>query len=224
MARGAYKIGEIVPTKCGDVLILENNASIRRLKIRFLNTGSEKEVHSSTLSRGNLKDDHIPIVCGIGYVGTGIYSHKVHTKLYDTWASMFKRCTNSKNYPTYVGCSVDPRWHCFQNFAEWAVTNGWVHGKVIDKDVKIKGNRIYGPDTCIVTDRATNQYEMINRKIPEMIKSYSVIHIETGKIYQGTNRREFIRNNKVNRNIFHRLYSGKSKIAEGYSLYTDEKQ
>jgi hypothetical protein len=210
-----------VNTVCGDILILENNTVNRRLKIRFLNTGSEKTVHSSTLTRGNLKDDYVPNICGIGYIGSGVFSHKTHPKLYDAWTSMFKRCTDSKNYPAYRGCTVDPAWHCFQNFAKWASDSGWTEGMQIDKDLKNPGNKIYGPESCSIVDRFTNTQEMIARRIPEMVKAYSVIHVATGAVYRGTNRRAFIKEYNLNRNLFHRLESGKSKIAEGYSLYND---
>ena len=67
---------------------------------------------------------------------------------------MFFRCYDTKNikrYPTYQDVSVCEEWHNYQNFAKWfeenynpEVMEGW-H---LDKDIIVKGNKIYSPETC----------------------------------------------------------------------------
>lgn len=50
----------------------------------------------------------------------------------------------------YLDCNVVEKWHNFQNFAEWSINqigydkSGWE----LDKDILLKGNREYGPETC----------------------------------------------------------------------------
>ena len=41
-------------------------------------------------------------------------------------------------------------------FIEWALENGWAQGKEIDKDIKVSGNKVYSPETCLVVDKTTN--------------------------------------------------------------------
>ena len=71
-------------------------------------------------------------------------------KVYDVWHEMLRRCYCEKNLirrPTYIGCTVDERWHNFQVFAEWYEEN-YIDGFQLDKDILVKGNKIYGPETC----------------------------------------------------------------------------
>lgn len=85
---------------------------------------------------------------------------------YQTWMSILRRCYSSKQQvrtPTYVGCTVDPRWHYFSNFKNW-VTSQPLHGCwykdnqtfQIDKDFLIDGNKIYGPETCMILPNYVN--------------------------------------------------------------------
>ena len=89
-------------------------------------------------------------VCNIGFIGGLKYSKKTHKNIYRCWYNMIYRCYSSislNKYPTYIGCSVDDYFLNFQNFAEWYEKN-YITGFVLDKDILIKGNKIYGPDTC----------------------------------------------------------------------------
>lgn len=46
-------------------------------------------------------------------------------------------------------------WHRFSGFHEWAITQPW-EGNELDKDLLVKGNKIYGPDFCIYISGAIN--------------------------------------------------------------------
>ena len=50
----------------------------------------------------------------------------------------------------YVDVTCVPEWHLFQTFAEWCdVQIGFNNeGWHLDKDILVKGNKIYGPDFC----------------------------------------------------------------------------
>lgn len=72
---------------------------------------------------------------------------------YQKWLGMLERCYDSKfqsKSPTYIGCSVCEEWHLLSNFAKWATdpANGYREGYHIDKDILVKGNKVYSPDTC----------------------------------------------------------------------------
>lgn len=79
---------------------------------------------------------------------------RVMCPYYCTWKNMISRCymEDWKRRPgietPYIGCTVVKEWHTFSNFKEWMKSQDW-QGKNLDKDLKVPGNKVYGPDTCI---------------------------------------------------------------------------
>ena len=75
---------------------------------------------------------------------------------------MLRRCYNKKSHkkhPTYVDCKVCEEWLNFQNFAKWYENNYYeVEGErmELDKDILVKGNKVYSPDTCIFVPKTIN--------------------------------------------------------------------
>jgi len=79
---------------------------------------------------------------------------------YNAWNAMIKRCYSQAHQlrsPTYVGCTVCAEWLRFSNFKAWMEQQDW-KGKELDKDLLIKGNRVYSPDTCTFVDAMTNSF------------------------------------------------------------------
>lgn len=69
---------------------------------------------------------------------------------YRTWHGMLERCYSPAIHakqPTYIGCSVAPEWHSFMKFRSWAEGKLRV-GLQLDKDLLVRGNKVYGPRTC----------------------------------------------------------------------------
>ena len=115
--------------------------------------------------RGTVKCPYDKNIFGVGYIGEGPYKTKngnTPTKIYYTWKHMIERCYDNMcqiKKPTYKDCSVCNEWHNFQNFAEWYDNNYYeIPGEMmsIDKDILIKGNKVYGPDTCIFVPQCIN--------------------------------------------------------------------
>lgn len=100
---------------------------------------------------------------GVGYNSKGkhrISEGGVKTLAYRVWKSLIIRCyceEAQKIAKTYKGCSISPIWHDYQNFAEW-YTNHPYHsfGYQLDKDILVKGNKIYSPETCCLVPHAIN--------------------------------------------------------------------
>ncbi|WCO82202.1 hypothetical protein vBPpSSYP_220 [Pseudomonas phage vB_PpS_SYP] len=42
-------------------------------------------------------------------------------------------------------------------FREWMMQQDW-ENKDLDKDLLLPGNKVYGPDTCVFVDKATNYF------------------------------------------------------------------
>ena len=75
-------------------------------------------------------------------------------KEYSLWYDMMKRCYSSsfhQNKPTYKDCKVCEDWLKFSNFYNYCQENKqWLDlGYQLDKDLLIKNNKIYSPETCV---------------------------------------------------------------------------
>lgn len=145
---------------CGEFEIIEYVNS-NKVKVRFIKTGYTLLTVAQSIRKGLVKDALQPSVYGVGFIGDGIHRSSVgrkHTKEYNIWKSILQRCYDTKSQEknrTYIGCSVSPVWHNFQNFAEW-FNNNYIEGYHIDKDLKIKGNKVYSPETCLFVPRSLN--------------------------------------------------------------------
>lgn len=77
---------------------------------------------------------------------------------YTSWSSMLRRCYDPEchiKYPTYAGCSVCEDWLIFSKFRSWMRSQDW-HGKQLDKDFLVPGNKVYSPDTCVFISKSLN--------------------------------------------------------------------
>lgn len=103
-------------------------------------------------------------VLGVGYNSGGkhtAYIVKTPTKEYTTWKNMLRRCYCEKTHklnPSYADCVVSSEWHDFQVFAEWLSNHEYNGlGYHLDKDLLIRGNKVYGADTCCLVPQEVNK-------------------------------------------------------------------
>jgi hypothetical protein len=152
---------EIDTIRCGTLEIIDrqNNDYL----VRFKDTGFEKLVKHRDLTCRKVKDPYAKVVVGVGFVGEGKYKPKVDGKMtsaYNTWWRILNRCynINSGDYRFYgmQGVSVDPEWHCFQNFAGWFYENSFDNYHV-DKDLLSADSKIYSRDTCCFLPQEINK-------------------------------------------------------------------
>ena len=115
--------------------------------------------------KGEVKNPYHPSIYNIGYLGQGKYKCKENkkiTKSYEVWRDMIKRCYDPyclNKRPTYIDVYVCEEWHCFQNFAEWWEENVYNCNNermCLDKDILVKGNKVYSPETCIIVPERIN--------------------------------------------------------------------
>lgn len=114
------------------------------------------------LNNGRVKNPFHPLVYGVGCFGVGDYTSKVNGKLteaYIAWEGMLERCYSEKyqeKYPTYKNCTLDEKWYNFQIFNKW-FENNYIEGFHLDKDILIKGNKTYSPETCCFVHQEINK-------------------------------------------------------------------
>jgi hypothetical protein len=134
----------------------------KNVTIRFLKTGFITNVFAKHVRDGQIKDPFYPYVFNVGFLGVGRHNSTDggrKTTKYSRWTSMLQRCYSEEHqskHPAYIGCSVAPEWHNFQNFGNWFDEN-YVEGWHIDKDILVKGNKVYSPDNCCYVPKEINE-------------------------------------------------------------------
>ena len=149
-------VGKVCKSKSsGDFKVLKYNDS-KNVEIQFLNTGYEATVELGSIKSGGVKDPYVPSVYGVGISGTKylIRVNGILTKEYELWKSMLQRCystTLKKQRPTYIGCEVSDNFKSYEYFYEWCNNQiGFSNKKWhLDKDLLIKGNKVYNEDSCV---------------------------------------------------------------------------
>lgn len=100
------------------------------------------------------------LIYGVGV--NDVYLPNFHgTICYKKWQDVVRRCIDQKyieKYPRYAGCVLDDRWIYLSAFKEWYETWENPDSKQIDKDILYPGNKIYGPDTCLMVNSTTNAW------------------------------------------------------------------
>ena len=160
-------VGKVYKSKSsGDFKVLKYNDRAN-VEIQFLKTGFETVARLNHIRNGEVKDPYSPSVYGIGVVGTKYPSrvNGVHTKEYVLWNNMLMRCysdTYQKKHPTYKGCEVSDNFKSYEYFYEWC------HNKIgfdndgngnpfqLDKDLLVKGNKVYSENTCVFIPSGIN--------------------------------------------------------------------
>ena len=143
----------------GDFKILKYNDAYN-VDVQFLKTGYEAVVQLGNIRNGEVKDPCVPSVYGVGILGTK-YQAKINgvkTKEYTLWCSMLKRCYSDaykKQRPTYESCEVSDKFKSYEYFYEWCnkqigfSNDGNGYPFHLDKDLLVKGNKIYSESTCV---------------------------------------------------------------------------
>ena len=154
----SYKdcIGKVCKSlSSGDFKILKYNDTAN-VEIQFLKTGFEMVARLDHIRNGKVKDPYIPSVFGVGIIGAKypVSEGGRGTKDYILWKSMLERCysdTSKKRNPTYEGCEVSDKFKSYEYFYEWCHKQiGFgVEGFEMDKDLLVKGNKVYSESTCI---------------------------------------------------------------------------
>ena len=149
--------GKIFKTKnSGDCLVIDYQNCYNVL-VKFYKPECVVKCELSNLRKGKVKNPLQPSLCGKGFIGIGKYGIK-DKKAYSLWQSLLMRAYSEKYHtkqPTYKDVEVCKEWLNFQNFASWCYNQKFFDAKdskgksyQLDKDVLVKGNKVYSPETC----------------------------------------------------------------------------
>ena len=217
---GAYYIGDMVTNNegCTGEIVSING---RYLGIVFPeNKDVVINVDYTNMSTGGFANPFTRSVFGEGYFGVGSYIAKlngVHTSEYEDWHSMIRRCydNNFIHHPTYQDVEVYEPWKCYQTFAEWATKQigfnkkGW-H---LDKDLLVKGNRIYSPDTCVYVPREINGF-IKRKRMNDLPLGVDITYSHSGKLLYRSQGKE-------DNNVFLGAYD---TVEEAFLAYKTHKE
>lgn len=166
MRKVVCELGEEFNTSSSGKCVVISYKDSANVTVRFIEHESVVISDIWTLKLGLVKNPNKPSIFGKGFIGIGEYTSRGCGRIYRTWYDMLKRCYCKKyqvRASTYKDVEVCEEWHNFQNFAEWCYSQRTYHlkdikGRVyqLDKDVLIKGNKIYSPYTCCFIPQEIN--------------------------------------------------------------------
>ena len=162
MAEIKDRTGETRKTKHNQTMTIIKYNNCHDIDVRFDDGVIIKNTDYRNFKSDAIKNPYRPNVHGVGYFGVGRHSSLTDRRAYDAWNKMLQRCYDDKSQncskgATYFGCYVDSRFHDFQFFCDWFNDNIWDENcTVLDKDILIKGNKVYSPETCILVDQRIN--------------------------------------------------------------------
>lgn len=157
--------GNIYPSNYGDFRVLEFINKTHVL-IEFVATSYQKVTTLNQVRSGEVKDPYYPSICGVGYVGEGVYpitylrgGKRKSTPAYEVWRTKLRNCYGETKFRRlYKNVKFHKEWLNFQNFAKWFYEQVKLYGKggVVDKDLLFLGNREYSPTTCVYIPQIVN--------------------------------------------------------------------
>lgn len=159
------RIGIIKKNKYRSLMQVIKYESNKNILVRFLDNGNVVQTSWKVFCEGKVKNVFDKSVFNVGFIGEGKYKvteNSITTPHYRVWHSLIRRVHDTKfleKNPAYKNCTITDSWYNFQNFAKWYDANHYeVKNETVelDKDILVKGNKLYSPDTCVFAPKRIN--------------------------------------------------------------------
>jgi hypothetical protein len=158
------RIGEEYINKEGHRAEIIKYESSLNVTVKFEDGTIINNLQYDNIKKGAFKNPHIKNIFNFGCIGDmrDVNKDSTYNKIYNTWFNMIKRCYDEKElikYPSYRKITVCDEWCSFRNFYTWAILHYnplFMQNWQLDKDILIKGNKIYSPKTCCFVPSAIN--------------------------------------------------------------------
>lgn len=152
----------------GDKMIIVEYVDSSNIVIEFQDEYRTRiKTRKGRFDSGDVKNPYHPTLYGVGIVGNK-YPASVNgkdAKEYKAWSHILERCFSEKyknKQPTYKDVIVCKEWLLYENFYEWIHSQSnfvaWYNGVRwgLDKDILVKGSKIYSPETCCLVPQNVN--------------------------------------------------------------------
>ena len=155
------------------------------ITIKFTIDGHTQKTTWRNFNKGTLLNYEYPTVEKVGIIGRDSICVDVDGNLLDSferWRQMLTRCYGKRKRSCYEGVTVCDEWLYYPNFKKWYDKNYYkVDGctMMLDKDIKVKGSKIYSPNTCMFVPSEINFY---------FTKGFSNKTLPTGVYYDKINK------------------------------------
>lgn len=198
-------------------------------EIKFLDTGSIREVRKSVVDERTVKDRYAKDVCGVACIGNAKKTENL--KEYTLWKNMIERCYRPSNNHYYLygkkGVKVCDRWLCFEYFLDDLPSidgydyNKFYNGEIqLDKDKKQINctNKVYSIDTCtFISSEENNLYRILPKVVMKSVKVKCIaIHVESGVEVYVEHVPTFARENGLQACKIYQCINGKRKQHKGW--------
>ena len=212
------RIGEISYTLYGTPMKIIEYNTVDNILIEFQD--DYKFITKGTyrfFKKGIIKNPYDKSVYGVGIVGEEkVVINGTVCKEYNLWHNMITRCYNQKlkeKHNTYVECNCCKDWLYYPNFKKWYNENKWDSSLSfeLDKDILIKNNKIYSPDTCLLVDHRINCLILNNKKI-------------RGKFPQGMSKNKNRYKVMIDKKNVPTYLGEYKTVEEAFSVYKKEKE
>ena len=144
---------EFKTKKCGKCFIIDYK-NYNDVLVIFYEPFCIVKCNLGSLQKGHVSNPMFPAILGKGYIGVGKYNSKNCGRIYSLWLGVLRRCLSDRHL-SYKDITVCDEWLCFQNFASWCESQSFYNAKDVkgksyhlDKDILVKGNKVYSPNTC----------------------------------------------------------------------------
>ena len=155
-------VGEVYENNAGLKFVVIEYNGCNDVKVKFVDSSYTTFSTTSNIRSGSVKDKMCHSVYGVGVVGVNPIStnNKPHQE-YVFWNSMLQRgydLSYKLKRPTYIGCTSSNNFKYYPYFKDWCNkqvgfgNKGWC----LDKDILVKGNKLYSEDTCCFVPREIN--------------------------------------------------------------------
>ncbi|MGL5689410.1 MAG: hypothetical protein ACRDD8_01210 [Bacteroidales bacterium] len=159
------RVGMSITANNGQKMTIIEYRKHNDIDVEFEDGGVAKHKRFSEFKEGSIKNPYLPVIYGFGFIGEGMYKPTfggTTTKEYRAWSGMIRRCFDYENMNkrnmVYEDCSICEEWRNFQVFAKWYNENIWCGEKLqVDKDILFKHNKLYSPETCVLTTSKINK-------------------------------------------------------------------
>jgi len=146
----------------GETFTIVSKINYKEVYIKFKDYPKLIKTSNKNIARGSVRNPYKPSVYGVGYTGevkTKINDSNKHLKSYIKWSDMLRRCYSGElKYENWKDCIVEEDWLCYANFKQW-YDNHSLDESIpyhLDKDIIVKGNRVYGKSFCCLVPEELN--------------------------------------------------------------------